>query len=457
VKKRLSRFAHFYRLDGSLVVYNALKLGVVILSPELEPIIKALSTPKLGQEILLSDDLCSKLEKLEIIVPEDYDENLAREPFVRVLDDLPIGVLYLVLTDNCNLRCKYCFETDGCSTSQKNTMTPIVAKIGLDLFARSLGCKACGDVHHSGENAQIVFYGGEPTLNPKTLIYALQYIEELKEKGGLPAETAVNINTNGTLITKRLARILAQYNVLVAVSLDGTEKQHDKMRVFPKDISSYGRVLKGVRLLKEAGARLSVSITVGPHNVDKLPEALLSVVDATGVTDVGFNLLMEGGVLDLAPDYPQKAADALIECFRIARERGIYEDRMMRKVNAFCDGALYLNDCAGCGQQIVVTPKGQVGVCQGYLGRPNHFLEPTVSFDPRTHPLWCEWRRRSPLNMSQCFGCEALGICGGGCPRDAHLKKGSIWELDDRFCMHAKTTLRFLLEEVVRVTNSNKI
>ena len=39
----------------------------------------------------------------------------------------------------------------------------------------------------------------------------------------------------------------------------------------------------------------------------------------------------------------------------------------------------------------------------------------------------------------------ALGICGGGCPFQAEITTGSIWGLDERFCVHAKMTLEWLI------------
>jgi hypothetical protein len=36
-------------------------------------------------------------------------------------------------------------------------------------------------------------------------------------------------------------------------------------------------------------------------------------------------------------------------------------------------------------------------------------------------------------------------ICGGGCPHDAHLRGENIWSLDEVFCVHAKITLKFLI------------
>jgi len=47
--------------------------------------------------------------------------------------------------------------------------------------------------------------------------------------------------------------------------------------------------------------------------------------------------------------------------------------------------------------------------------------------------------------MPECHSCEALGVCGGGCPMYAEDLGGSIWSLDKRFCIHAKMTLEWMI------------
>jgi len=164
------------------------------------------------------------------------------------------------------------------------------------------------------------------------------------------------------------------------------------------------------------------------------------------VGNVGFNPLLNSHQYKINdPNYSNKVAKAMIECFKIARERGIYEARMMRKVKTFVDGTIYDRDCCGCGKQVVVLPNGNIGVCHAYSGTGEFFVKPDSDFDPFEHPFWKEWSRRSPLNMPKCYGCEALTICGGGCPHNAELNKGSIWEIDEGFCVHAKETLSWLI------------
>jgi len=76
---------------------------------------------------------------------------------------------------------------------------------------------------------------------------------------------------------------------------------------------------------------------------------------------------------------------------------------------------------------------------------------------PQKSKTYIEWNKRTPLNMPECQDCVALGICGGGCPMNAYSNNHSIWALDERFCVHAKMTLEWLIWELytnIRKTNS---
>jgi uncharacterized protein len=295
--------------------------------------------------------------------------------------------------------------------------------------------------------SSIVFYGGEPLLNADVFFAAVEKVVDLKKTRRLPQCVTMNINTNGSLITPQIASFCAKHAIEVDVSLDGYKKVHDACRIWRgKGEGTFEDVMRGIEILKKAGAKTCISCTVSEMNVDELPKIFNWFLDGVGVNNVGFNPLLNSCQYTVKdPKYPYKVAAAMIECFKIARERGIYEARMMRKVRAFVEGLMYDRDCCGCGKQIVVLPNGKIGVCHAYSGTEQFFVAPSGNFNPYKHSFWKEWSRRSPLNMPQCHSCEALTICGGGCPHNADINKGGIWELDEHFCIHARETLNWLI------------
>jgi len=92
----------------------------------------------------------------------------------------------------------------------------------------------------------VVLHGGEPLLlgivKLKRLISAL--------RDALPAECAISIQTNGTLITEEILDLCSTTRVTVSVSIDGPRHVHDKYRIGHTGWGTYDQVMKGIELLR---------------------------------------------------------------------------------------------------------------------------------------------------------------------------------------------------------------
>ena len=333
-----------------------------------------------------------------------------------------------------------------------STMNEETARFGIDLFAKSLSKS------HGIEEPQVILYGGEPLANFTVVKNTVAYIKELKTKGVLPSNTSITINTNGTLINQEIAMVFKDVeNLNIAISLDGPQEIHDAGRKYHNGKGSYSDIMRGYQILVDNGINAGFCCTINRYNIDHLEEIARWFVDELSVKSLGFNIMIESkGNEETQGDfeiYAKKAAYQIVRCFQFFREKGVYEDRIMRKVNAFVGGHVYYRDCGGCGEQIVVSPDGLIGVCQGYCATKKYFVHPDEKFDPLKHHFWEEWRYRSPLFMPQCRDCIALSVCGGGCPYSADTRKGSIWELDEVFCVHVRTTTEFFIQDLIKKTS----
>lgn len=439
---RLSRFTKFIPLGENTAVYHTINMAVLFLENEMAKRLQQ------GEIPLLESDstrrLAEKMAEEKMLVEAGYDDLVDYRKIQDQLSDLPVSILYLLLTEKCNFACRYCFVEGGFPVEYKRTsMSCETARAGIDLYSRTI-CR------RPSKRSRIIFYGGEPLLNFTTMVYAVKYAKQLKRQGRLPDNTRLSLNTNASAITPEIAQFLAEHDIVVSVSIDGRKEIHDKERIFPSGEGTFDATLLGFKLLQKYGANLGVSCTITESGVDYLKESLGFFVEELGIHSLGLNILRgcDSTTLIDPGGYFGKVSQALIDAFRLLREKGVYEDRMMRKVRFFVERRPYPNDCAACGGEIAVSPDGQVGVCHGAIGRKDYFIPLTSNLDPLIHPYWTEWRTRSPFNMPECTDCIALGICGGGCPYEAFLKEGTIWGLDRRFCVHAKATLEFLIQDL---------
>jgi uncharacterized protein len=159
----------------------------------------------------------------------------------------------------------------------------------------------------------------------------------------------------------------------------------------------------------------------------------------------------------LPDEYYEEASKFIIDSFKILRPLGVYEDRIMRKLNSFAHSRIHFSDCgATAGGQLVFSPDGRVGICHEMLAEKENFVT-TVDddmFDAKNNTVWQKWASFTPINYDECIDCEALGICGGGCPVNARLQNPSrgLHIVDKRPCIHAKRTLKFLIEDLYNIS-----
>lgn len=393
-------------------------------------------------------DVVENLIKEGFLVSRHYnEEKIIEEIRKEFLDEPVFRILYLLLTDICNLKCRYCFVEGAMPLDHKfSLMDQKTAEKAIDIFAELLKKNSSRKKFKRPPN--IIFYGGEPLLNESVFLAAMRKIEKVKDAGDLPEDISVILLTNATSISERVLRIVASKKVSVSVSLDGPKEIHDTNRVFQDGKGTFDTVLNNIQRLKKAGANLSISCTINSANTQYLEEVFRWINNSFQIKGLGFNLLLDlPGASQSDEDYVKKATRAMISCYELARQNGIYEDRMMRKVNAFVKKSLHLTDCGGYGNQIVVAPDGKIGPCHAYMGSGKFFVGHVDDrdFNPFTNPVFLEWSSRSPFNIPQCYFCEGIGLCGGGCAYNSDLKFNTIWKPDPNFCIHTKVVLEWLI------------
>lgn len=448
MKLKQSPFLHLVPLDnGYVALYNSLNLEVAFLKEDF------IDRHRHSQAWIASDvsskHVLESLVKLGLLIKEQADGEERYREYQKALEEPSINILYLLLSDACNIRCRYCYFLAPMPYDYRfSVMKKEVAIKALDLFARCVQ-KSIAKGH---PEQHIVIYGGEPTINKGVLLDALRYIDALKEEGLLPKTISVTLNTNGILLDEEILNQCKSSGVVVAISIDGPKDVHDQMRVYPSGKGTFEEVLRSYRLAQDKGVKTGICVTIDQHNLFRMEEIVHWLANELGAKGMGFNILIENSVGQAEEKhdrYAEIVAQELIKSFRVARTESIYEDRMMRRVKNFLDKEPVLSDCGGCGLQIVVSPNGEIGTCQAFCGKKEFFVtEPFETFDPESHSFWKQWRKRSPFANETCKTCIALGNCGGGCPYNAHRIKGSIDALDERFCAHAIATTHFLIRDL---------
>jgi uncharacterized protein len=371
------------------------------------------------------EDLQELIDK-HFLVPSSFSEKDYLER-LKKSQNQDKTLMYLLLSQSCNLSCTYCFEHLG--PDMGKLMPWSVADKAIDFFSRV-----------SVPKRTIVFYGGEPLLDEEVFVKSVDKIRRM----GL--ECRLSMVSNGTLITPELAEYIAKNKVDVGVSIDGPKEIHDRARVM-RDGSggSFDDAIRGYNYLKEKGVNPSISCTIGKHNVKELEDVARFFVSELKPKGVGFNLMM-GGKNDEGA--MREATEQLLKAYEILRNNGIYEDRVMRRLKAITTGKNHLKDCGAYGNQFAVRYDGKVGPCHGFCNSGEYFSGDIKDDDFKLdEEVFGKWGSRSQLTTPACKDCPSALICGGGCALNSQKEFGGFDEVDKRVCIHSSMLLDWIMRE----------
>lgn len=186
----------------------------------------------------------------------------------------PSFTLNLIITENCNLKCKYCYVNQS---SKEISYEVIDAAIDF-----------LDNIKNDYEIINVELFGGEPLVAFDKVKY---YINKIKEKNFNNIYTG--LFTNGILLNnKEISNFLIlnkQYIKVINLSLDGCKISHDSTRIKNNLEGSYDKVLQGLNtfcdLEKTSINRFYPSYTVSPDNCEYLLES------AKELSDLGFTKL----------------------------------------------------------------------------------------------------------------------------------------------------------------------
>ena len=464
---KLSRFAHVFEMDdGNVALYHSLRMKPVYLSREAFESLQAWLASSFCNEC---EDAPStiynevlELKKWKILSHNEDEDEKVLEFIKSQIPEPAISVCYRILSEQCNLACKYCFlgnnDQEKRSHFSLQNMSVETADKAITFFLRQLNNSG---LDFEKEKAVVIFYGGEPLVNYPILVYIAEKLIQLQKTEHCLKNLEMSMVTNGLLLDDKKITKLKELGVGVAISVDGFTEQENAMRVDQGGKTVFHKVLEKIARCQALGLNITLSVTLSEETI-KNRENIIRLLRQYNIGALGFNIMMSSDTFALPDSYSDAAAHYIIDEFVQLRELGIYEDRIMRKLDAFSKAKVYFSDCAATsGGQIVIAPDGQVGICHGCLQDKKYFVSDVddKAFDCKSDETYIEWSQLTPVNHEECLGCPALGICGGGCPLNAmYLKKGNtIHSIDTRFCSHAKMTLDFLIHDLYRVVSERKM
>jgi len=356
-----------------------------------------------------------------------------REDDLRLdFSHLQIKALCLNVAHVCNMKCQYCFASQGDFGLKPGLMSLQTGQKALDfLVARS------GPVKH----LEVDFFGGEPLLNAAMLKELVRYGRKREEECG--KEFNFTLTTNALLVDDDIIKFVIDNQISVILSLDGRPATNDRHRILNSGEGSYHNIVPKIKKMVESKpvsyyirgtfTRLNLDFSSDLQHIIDLGFDAVSLEPAVG-TKNGYSIEEE--------DLPQVLAeyDRLTDLLRDYHQSG-------RDVHFFHynldlqKGPCLAKRQSGCGagvEYLVVTPEGDIYPCHQFVG-DNQFLMGNIYGSELNGEISQKFIKNRLGDKEECRRCWTRNFCGGGCHANAYHTSGDMSQPAHVSCaMHRK-------------------
>jgi len=364
----------------------------------------------------------------------------------EVLFFSPQTVMIKPVGSRCNLNCHYCYylgkQQPGGQPAGK------MSKRTLEKMIRQVLVNSPYPVNH------FIWHGGEPALA------GMDFFKEvlaLQKKYCQSGHGFVNmLQSNGTLLDEAWCDFLKENRFLVGLSLDATEKLHNKYRKDYQNQGSYQSVKAALKRLNNVGIEPDLLTTVTmdtalrPEEVYRcLSELKQSWVQFIPIVNFQDHKLTSESVTGKAyGDFLCRILELWLENNGQDFQVQIFSE-MRLCLSAMESTVCWMREV--CGEVPVVEADGSVYLCDHFVNE-KHRLGSLYNQDFKD--IW-KWPNAFGLQKSnaagqKCLQCEVFAYCHGGCLKDRISNaNGEITNvLCDglyRFFMEAKQKLKPLV------------
>ena len=338
----------------------------------------------------------------------------------------------MLLTNDCNLACSYCFESNKGKDYMPKEMALDILKATYNVVDPMAGIFTLN------------MFGGEPLMNWETFKAVCDYVLENNLK------IRITATTNLTLLTDEMIDYIDELSIPILVSVDGIKEVHDKHRC-----NSFDKVIENMKKLidRDLGYLIEARMTVAPDTAKYMYESVKMLVD------LGINNIANVPASDLdwdaqsIQDYKDNYEKILDMYIDILNDETNKRNISLYKVDQALNLALepIKEDTSMCNignpRWVIVDWKGDIWPCPDYpttdnadliAGKIGNFYTGVdeTKVDPK--PMVATYE------LERCKGCEAISICKSGCPYENYTKNGKFNEPTIGYCTLQKAFVEII-------------
>jgi uncharacterized protein len=175
-------------------------------------------------------------------------------------DDMLMRTIQFLVTEDCNLRCVYCYE------KHKNPKS-----LPVDFMQAKIRDEMLADNDY--KELSIEFFGGEPLLRFDAIRDVVEWFRNSDWSSSAKSYRFV-ITTNGTLLTDEMKTWFSgRFNdITLCLSMDGLPEAQNRNRS-----GSAESVLKHIPFFRELWPEQPVKMTVSPYTLDRMYDGVVYI------------------------------------------------------------------------------------------------------------------------------------------------------------------------------------
>lgn len=362
---------------------------------------------------------------------ENFVNNVTSFDSARLISQSQIvsSKITLMVSQDCNLKCSYCYGDEGRFGPTANMMTKETAEHAVRFFverARPFNFKYLF----------ISFLGGEPLMN----FGLMKHIIEFNKIEFPDISFSYTFTTNATLFTKQKIEYFKKQDISILISLDGTKEIHDKNRIFKDGSGSFDKVIEKILLLKENNIQFSVRATLS-HEDFKNYEKIIKYFNKIGVQQIFISRLSkydtDSELFDINVEELEKDI-CIVDSFHDKTHKRILKGfnpkyvpfiTMFERIHDANDSPIACGIMKGT---TAVSCDGKLYPCHRFVGIKG-FDFGSIS-DGINDKAVNKIANNLDASTIKCTVCWAKYLCKRGCVRDIAKANGTFTHYDEKFC-----------------------
>ena len=322
----------------------------------------------------------------------------ATDPLPATADEL---IVWLHVTNACNLRCTYCYieKTDeAMSTATALTAVETIFRVAA---------------RHGYRRVLLKYAGGEASLNLPLVVAIQKAATERAIEAGITLRGVVL--SNGVGLTHARLTLIKELGLRLMLSLDGLSAYHDRQRPTSNGQGSAKATMASIERVRKLGLDLVISVTVTGANAVGLPEVVAWLLERQ--LRFALNFYREHdtsmALVELRLD-EQRIIEGMRAAYRVIEQQLPAYSLLGWLLDRSNLDLAHRRTCAVGENYLVIDHHGKIAKCQMTIHHP---VSSIWADDPlEALRLDATGVQNQPVEAKEgCRSCEWRYWCTGGC------------------------------------------